>query len=582
MFSKYYQNEITFLRHIGQEFAHANPAVAGLLSERGTDPDVERLLEGFAFLAARVRERIEEQLPEVVQGLTEILLPHYLRPLPACSVVEFLPASGSLRARVSLPAGSEVKSVPVEGTQCRFRTTAPLDFLPLTIREVVLDQAIGANPVLRIRCQVPPPAFPAVFHASGVRLFIHGELPLASTLLLWFTEHLRRVEVHGLGPKGMTVTLDPASVRAPGFSEELPLLPWPRLAPRGYRVLQELFTLPQKFLFIDIVDLHLALGAAEENFEIVLGLERPPELPSRLGRDILRPNCVPVVNLFSTTADPLSFRELGDEHLLRVSGLEPGHAEVYSIDSAIAVPETGGARFSVAPFHGFGHGAGGEAETYYEVRRAIAPVDEGLDTWVSLSRPIDAGPGSGPITLSLDVTATNRELPSQLKLGDISVSTTSTPTSMRFRNITMVSPPGRPPLGTELHWRLLAHLSANRTSVANAEVVRALVELYNFQVLSNQQLGRANQLRAEGVREVRSSIARRIMAGAPIRGTRLDVELDEGSFAGPGDAWLFARALDELFASQVTVNSFSQLAVELLPSRRAFTFRPRSGGKAVL
>ena len=57
MFNKYYQDELTYLRELGKEFAAAYPAIAPLLAERGADPDVERLLEGVAFLTGRIRQK---------------------------------------------------------------------------------------------------------------------------------------------------------------------------------------------------------------------------------------------------------------------------------------------------------------------------------------------------------------------------------------------------------------------------------------------------------------------------------------------------------------------------------------------
>src|SRR3972149_4296981 len=118
MFSKFYQSELAFLRATGSAYAEAHPQAAGFLSGRGNDPDVERLLEGFAFLAARIRERLEDGLPEVTHDLTELLLPQYLRPLPAATVVEFTPLPGALRVRGRVPAGAELASVPVDGTAC--------------------------------------------------------------------------------------------------------------------------------------------------------------------------------------------------------------------------------------------------------------------------------------------------------------------------------------------------------------------------------------------------------------------------------------------------------------------------------
>jgi type VI secretion system protein ImpG len=149
VFSKHYQGELAFLRAAGKAYAEANPSTAGLLAERGSDPDVERLLEGFAFLAARIREHLDDSASEIIHDLAELLLPHFLRPLPACSIVEMLPLTGVLRARHRVPAGAEIASAPVDGTPCRFRTTADLDLLPVVVQDVVLDRSLGATPVLR-------------------------------------------------------------------------------------------------------------------------------------------------------------------------------------------------------------------------------------------------------------------------------------------------------------------------------------------------------------------------------------------------------------------------------------------------
>ena len=581
MFSKFYQGELAFLRSMGKAFAQANPTTAGMLAERGGDPDVERLLEGFAFLAARVRERIEDGIPEMAHDLAEVLLPHYLRTVPACSIVEFQPIPGALRARLKVPRETEVASVPVDGTSCQFRTTADLELLPVTVQEVTLDQAIGANPALRVQLHVPPQAAPALFAEEGIRLFVHGELPLASTLLLWMARYLRGVEVKGLSPGGRAVPLPASAVRVAGLDPALPLLPWPRLAPAGYRLLQEFFTLPQKFLFFELRGLQAAAAAAEERVEIAFRFERPPELPARVGKETLKVNCVPVVNLFRTTADPVSFQALGQEHLLRAAELPPQHAEIHAVDAALGIPEGPGERHPYQPFSRFGHGREGRGARYYRLRRALSPVDQGLDTWISVLRPVDGGAGAGAETLSLDVTCTNRSLPAQLRIGEISQPTPSSPTIARFRNIVPVSKPVRPPLGGELHWRLLAHLAANRASLGDPEVLRSLLDLYNFQGISDEQAGRANRLRVEGIRAVHESPGRRVVGGAPVRGAQIAVELDEGHFAGAGDAWLFAAALDELLAHQVSVNSFTELTVRLEPSRREYAFAARSGGRSL-
>jgi type VI secretion system protein ImpG len=580
VFGKHYQSELVYLRAMGKAFALANPSIAGLLAERGGDPDVERLLEGFAFLTGRIRERIDDCVPEVIHDLTEMLLPHYLRPLPAASIVECQPLPGALRARHKLPRETEIASPPLEGTSCLFRTSAALDLLPVTVQDVVLDQAIGATPVVRVQLHAPQAALPTVFQPDGIRFFIHGDLPLASTLLLWIARHLKSAQVRGLASRA-AVSLPPQAVRIAGFDPELPLVPWPRFAPGGYRHLQEYFALPQKFLFFDVRGLN-TVAVPEERFEIALQFERPPELPARVGKDNLRVNCVPVVNLFKASSDPVSLRALGEEHLLRAAGIPPEHMEIYSVDNAVGIPEGLGEKVPYEPFFAFGHGAQGTEGRYYRLRRRMSPIDDGIDTYVSVSRPLDAGPGPGPETLSLDLTCTNRSLVGQLRIGDISQGTSGTPNLARFRNIVAVTKPVRPALGSELHWRLLSHLAATRFSLADVQVLRTMLDLYNVQGLVDQQSGRANRLRIEGVRQVEATAVRRLLGGAPVRGTRMALELDEAHFASVGDAFLFASVVDELLAARAGLNTFSELAVRLQPSQRDYAWPPRNGGRALL
>jgi type VI secretion system protein ImpG len=582
MFSKYYQSELSFLRAMGKAFAEVNPSVAGMLAERGGDPDVERLLEGVAFLTARIRERLDDSVPEMVHDLTELLLPHYLRPLPACSIVEFQPIPGALRARARIARHAELASIPVEGTACRFRTSADLDLLPVAVQDVSMDQAISANPVIRIHLAAAAPALPTLFQPEGIRFFIQGELPVASTLLLWLARHLKAVQVKGLGPSGRAVQLGPRAVRLCGFDREMPLLPWPRMAPIGYRNLQEYFALPQKFLFFEIRDLHLAKSVAEERFEIAFQFERPPELPSRVVSDTFHVNCVPVVNLFKTAGDPIGLEALGEQHLVRAAEIRPNHMEIYAIDSVLGLPDAQGQRVTYDPFFGFGHGSGGERVGYYRVRRVHSPIDDGIDSYLSVNRGRDAGVGPAEETLSIELTCTNRSLAGQLKLGEISAPTPTSPTIARFRNVVAVTKPIRPPLGTELHWRLLAHLASNRVSLSDVGTLRTLLDLYNFQAFVDQQTGRANRLRIEGIRSAESSSVRRVVGGAPLRGSRLMLDVEEANFASLGDAFIFSSAIEEVIASQVSINSFAELGIRLQPSQREYGWPARNGGRALV
>jgi len=173
--------------------------------------------------------------------------------------------------------------------------------------------------------------------------------------------------------------------------------------------------------------------------------------------------------------------------------------------------------------------------------------------------------------------------PEQLRAGDISVPTPATPATVKFRNITAVTPPCRPPLGSELHWRLLSHLALNNRSLASADSLRALLSLYNLQKLTDQQAGLANQLRVEAVQRVAGDRAFRVVEGSTVLGTSLTVDVAESGFAFlKGDAYLFGAVLEALLGEHVTLNAFSELTLRLQPSRTEYRWRPRSGRQQLL
>src|SRR5581483_4371875 len=168
MFNKYYQDELSYLRELGKEFAAAYPAIAPMLAERGGDPDVERLLEGVAFLTGKVRQKLDDELPEVIHSIAALLFPHYLRQVPATSIVEFSPLPNVVRERVLVAKNAEIGSVPVDGISCRFRTTQDVELLPLAVEDVRVDTGAELAQSLRIELRVTAGASLAALSLSSI------------------------------------------------------------------------------------------------------------------------------------------------------------------------------------------------------------------------------------------------------------------------------------------------------------------------------------------------------------------------------------------------------------------------------
>ncbi len=583
MFSKYYQSELSYLRELGREFGRAYPAVAGLLAERSGDPDVERLLEGFSFLTARVRERLDDDVPEIIHTLSDLLLPHYLRTLPACSVVEFTPVAGALRTRQKIARGTELAASPAEGTACRFRTTSDVDLLPVTLQDVVLDQSKPSQPAIRLQLQTHEAGRAAVFHPDGIRIFLHGDAGMSSMLFLWLSHYCRNVSVRGLSAGSKGVDIGRRAIRSVGFDPENALLPWPKFAPGGYRLLQEYFTLPSKFYFFDIRGLDAFAARAEDRFEIVLHFERPPPLPAQLDKNAVKLHCSPVINLFATDADPIKVDPNAHEYLIRASEIDPRHMEIYSMDRVTGLQAGRTDRKEYRPFFDFLHALSPEdVPAYYRLRRSTSPLDDGIDTWLSIHTPRDVPNNPVEETLSIEVTVTNRALPAQLRLGDISVPAPGSPPFARFKNIAPVSVPVRPPFGKALHWRLVSHLALNYRSLADAEALRSVLDLYNFQAAVDRQAGRANRLRIEAIRSVGTRPVERLVKGVPVRGIGTTIELDEQGFAGEGDLYLFASVVDEVLAAHAGLNTFSELKAKAHPSQAEYQWTAKSGRQTIL
>ncbi len=567
MFETYFQAERSYFRDMGRAFAEKHPALAGMLAERGTDPDVERLLEGFAFMTARLRQRIDDAAPELVETLAELLMPHLVRPTPASTIVEFRPAAKSLRGRLRVERGARLLSKAVRGTRCTFTTARALDILPLRLLGFRLDDTAQSRPELTLRFELEPGGEPSVFTREGVRLHLHGESPTVSQLYLWLSSYVASVAVRSA--QG-SVELAPRSVRPIGFDRGDALFPWPAFSPHSVRALLEYFTLPAKFLFVDLTDLDRAAHLATSSFELCLRFHKPPALPTRLPDDALRLHCTPAVNLFEVGAEPV--RAGFDERptLLRAGGIDPAHMEVFSVRSVTGLHRRERAIYE--PFHSFRHALPGARHAgFYKLTRQPSPVDDGMHTSLSLQRGA-ALPDGSEEALSIELTCTNRSLTQELQADDINTPSADIPSGVAFSNIARVSAPARPPLGSDLLWHFLSHLACSRRSLADAPVLKTLLSLYAASDRTDHAASRVHRARIEAIASVRAETVTRVVRGVAAHGSRYDIELDQSGFASEGDAFLFGSVLHQLLAVDARLNTFADLRLSLSPSGSQFRY----------
>ncbi len=584
MYNTYYQEELAFLRDMGREFAAANPTIAHMLESAGADPDVERLLEGFAFLTGRVRQKLDDEIPELFQSMMSLLWPHYLRPVPSTGVLMFQPQADQLSGVALAPRGTEVESVPVEGTPCRFRTCYDVELAPIEVADVTIDRPMSAEASLRISIRTNGKATLPALQLKRLRFYLAGDAVRAMELYLWVLRYGRYVELREPA-KNRSLKLLLNTCRAVGFSEDEAILPYPPHSFMGYRLLQEYFTCPAKFHFLEFTGLERLLALEpSERFEIVVPFSRKPEDTLRADKESLKLFCTPIVNLFKHPADGIRVDHQRTQYRVRPGtvGNSPDHYEVYSVDNVVGLVQGQAERRIYPPLYAFQHGREGARGVYYNVRLIDAVVGEGTDTYLSFVTADEKNVVPPTETISVELTASNRNLASRLKVGDVNVPTASSPEFAKFRNVTPITRSLRPPLGRGLHWRLISHLSLNALSLASIEALRGILELYNYQAMYDRQAARENILRLEGLVSLEAKPAERLIRGAPIRGMRVHLEMKEDNFAGEGDMYLFASVLNEFFALYASMNAFTELGVRGTKFGEEYSWPARLGRQVIL
>jgi len=585
-FNKYFQDELSYLREMGREFSSAYPALAPMLADRGGDPDVERLLEGFAFLTGRIREKLDDELPELMLSVSQLLFPQLLRPLPATTILEFLPMPNALREMRVLPPGTEVQSIPVDGTKCRFRSATACTLAPLGLTKVHLQDLPANRQELRLELSVLQPGDIGRVLPPTLSLHFAGEPRTAFALLSHLHDSLEEVVLFDAarGPEQAAITLPAASLRMGGFEDEQALLPQVETAFPGFRLLQEYYVLPSKFAFAEITGFNRLKELGElTRLGVSLRLKHRARDVRSLQLDDIKLHCVPVVNVFETTAEPVRIASGRQRYLVRPAGLQPGHGDVYAIQRVQTV-QRGGDRIVVPPFLSFEHASDLEdrSRLFYVEHKRSTVVGEGADTLISLGTAEDSGVIPDVDVLSLDLLATNGPLANALRAGEVSEPTTSSPPFAKFRNLTKTTTYVPPPLGHDLQWRAMAHTAMNLRALTEVAVLRTVLGVYNLQAMVDRQAARANELRIEAIREIGVKPSERIYRGAAIRGVDIHVDVDETGFSGDGDMFLFGSILERIFAEYVSINSYSRTRIKGSSTNLEYSWPARSGNQTLL
>lgn len=578
---RYYDAEMRYLRDAAKEFSRAHPDRAAMLDldKAGIpDPYVERLFEGFAFSMGRLREKIDDDLPELTEGLISQLWPHYLKTIPSLSIVALEPNVPDMKMGEIVKAGLEVYSRPLgdKQTVCQYRTTRDMALNPLRVSGVQIATEPDGRSVVQLRLTCNPQADWKQCDLRRLAFYLAGETPVSNALHLALTRRQAGLYLR-LPGQPERIAID-GWFSPGGFADEDTLWPKGDSAFSGYQLLLEYFSFREKFRFVHLNGLeNITLPAGIEHFdiEIVLNEQWAGDLP--VTHDDICLHCVPVINLFTLQADPLRVNGLENEYLLRPRRLQDGYTEVYSVDSVTGSKRTSDAQY--APFASFRHKGGmmrrKAPERYFHTRVRRGPG--GLhDTWIILGGDMwEADRGINGETLSLKVTGTNGQLPRKaLQSTVLDRCEQITQTSLRVRNLCKPGLPIYPPAEDSFHWRVLSHLGSSFLNImSSAEVLRNTLELYNW---NNDEM---NIRKLDAIQDVKHHLIQRFEKGYLLRGIDIEVTLDSNGFSGEGDITLFGEMLNRFLALYSDIHLFNQLTLIIQPEDKCIRWKENHNHK---
>jgi type VI secretion system protein ImpG len=580
----YYESELTFIRHLAGEFAQKYPKVAGRLDfhdSESADPHVERLIQAFAMLTGRIRHKIEDEFPEVVESLLNVMYPHYLRPLPPMAIGQFQFDAQQSRPTeaVRIPAQSVLHSKPAGGTVGTFRTCYPVTVWPLRITGANLGSisaaGVGRAPseaasVLRIQIDALGGLSPAAMKIDSLRFYLNGDgSPIYRLYELLLTQ-VTAIQVRPRRGQDSVQDLPGTCIQPVGFERDEGLLPYPDRSFLGYRLLEEYFAFPQKFLFVDILGLGgVTLTGLNSGFDLLLFFrdselrDHLPAISQVVKAETFQLGCSPVVNLFEALADPLRVSHAVTEYRIIPDLHRQSTTEVYSVDRVSSAAAYSEESQVYEPLYSFRHGhSEGKSECFwYAHRRAsLRKGDDGTEVYLSLV-DLKFNPTLPPVELiSATVTCTNRDFISRLnwqkEWGEIAGEGLP---MVQARCLVKPTPAVRPPLRGALQWRLISHLALNRLSIVQGGGLEALREILRLYCFDNDEDAR-KRIAGLSALKSRSTVSRVPFENGVTfcRGLDVEVEFDEEQFTGSG-AYLLASVLDRFFGLYSAMNSYSRL-----------------------
>ena len=586
---RWYNNELGFLRRMGEEFAREHPKIASRLKlgpESSQDPHVERLIEAVAFLNARTRKKIDDDFPELSNAILEVLQPQFLAPIPSMMITQFMIGESEANSvsGYTIDRGTSIETESIQGEPCRFRTSNPVTIWPVQMqggschsrpfKAPMTKNSKEAAGVIHLTLKTRSPEFSInQIEWESLRFYLSGlpqiTYPLYETLCNNVTEVALARSANDENP----LVFSPKIIRQVGFEDEDILLPGSDRTAWEHRLLTEFFIFPEKFLFFDLEKLDILRGSDfTDELHIFFYLnETSAELENDVMVSTFQLGCTPTINLFKQRADPIYLTQTEFEYPVCGDVRRPDAVEIYSIDEVTA-QDSNGDEFDFQPFYSVDHlhdGTSDQNGFWHSIRRdskfSETDAQSGSEVYISFVDLSFTTIQRDDWIVNLETTCLNRDLPEKLPYGRGQPRLFFSEEAGAVSDVLALSAPTatvRPPMLNHARWKLISNLSLDHLSLVGddqaAKALREILAIYDFEESS------ASRNMIQAIKSVTSRrVTRRIHESnysGVSRGIEVTVTFD--SQVDEPKLFVLACVIERFLGQACTLNSFSQLIVQ--------------------
>ncbi|MFT8417237.1 MAG: type VI secretion system baseplate subunit TssF [Acetobacter sp.] len=551
---RYYEDELAYLRDMGEVFAQANPDVAGLLSRQSHDPDIERLFEAFAFLTSRLRQRMDAGNPDYSHSLVSVFCPEYLRAIPSMTMLEC--AADPSGEVVVLPAQTEILSQLVSGVQCRFRTCQPLPVVPARISAVSWQER-NRSTQLQLTLAVSGKAGLRELAGHSLSLFLDGGRDRRIGRLLLQALLTDATSISVSTTEGFEARL-PGTPAHVGFGDDGALLPWSSGTTPALRVMQEYLAFSSPFVAVTLPPLPDVPEFTGNACTLTISFSRRISLPVLPEPADVRLNCVPAINLFEEKGEPVRLLPNRLEYRVRPARAQESNAQVYSVQTARGMSVNSQKIVDFATFGQFDHLRPSHSGHYFQVRVRPSVGGAGLDHWLSFIDGQEQLLLPAVNTVSTTLLCTNGARAAFIPVGGINKVGKAVRYGGAIRNIMPTTPEVQPPLNENMMWRLISVLAGSMQPLEHITALRALIDTLDFAARQDEQARLRQVNRVAALRSISTKAFDGMARGFPVRGLRTSLEVDGAGFSSRGDVYLFGLMLNTFFKLSKPVNTIWQ------------------------